>query len=100
MIVAVPACGMTPGAELLAARETFNATVQAVTILRAGGAFTETQGERLETAVNMTRLALAAWQASNEPMARASYYRMMAQCLVMQRQGAKYLESRADNSGG
>ncbi len=67
MVIPLTGCGNTPWspeAKLLAARESFDGTVEILTLHRNAGAFTKTEGTAILTAARMGELILDQWQAA------------------------------------
>jgi len=61
-----PGCGLLskdPKMELLAARQTFSATVRIVTIARQGGAFTKSRGAEIDQYADLANQILDEWEA-------------------------------------
>ena len=68
IILLVAGCGTpwTPEAKLLAARESFNGTVNSLTVLRKAGTFTKAEGEELTMVIKLGQATLDEWQAAIE----------------------------------
>ena len=63
LILALPACNMSPEAKLLAARKTYVGTVRSLTVLRQAGAFTKSEGKVLSETAHAGLRTLDRWEA-------------------------------------
>lgn len=71
MLLTVSGCGTsfpawTPKAQLAGSRDTFNATLNSLAVLRRAGAFTEKEGEAVTMYIDMASKILDRWEAAIE----------------------------------